>query len=111
MKKIISKLQEGPKSINQIAHKDLNWRTADKYLKQLEELNIVTKRKSGNSIIYYYYDKETFFNIPLNKEKKLLVGGKTLGVISDPKYYANLDTLKDWTMAEQRYKIIYPCAE
>ena len=73
MKKIISKLQEGPKSINQIAHKDLNWRTADKYLKQLEELNIVTKRKSGNSIIYYYYDKETFFNIPLNKEKKLLV--------------------------------------
>jgi DNA-binding transcriptional ArsR family regulator len=73
IKTIISKLQEGPKSINQIAGKDLNWRTADKYLKQLEELNIVTKRKLGNSIIYYLYDKDTFFKIPLSKEKKLLV--------------------------------------
>lgn len=49
--------------------------------------------------------------VSLIKEKKVLVGGKTVGIISDKSYYANLDTLEDWQKAEITYKKLFSCAE
>jgi CMP-N,N'-diacetyllegionaminic acid synthase len=49
--------------------------------------------------------------VSLIKEKKVLVGGKTVGMASDKAYYANLDTMKDWHEAELTYKRLFECAE
>lgn len=60
----------------------------------------------------YHRDGSVYLSkVSLIKERKVLVGGNTVGVLSDPKYYANLDTLEDWERAEQTYKQLYPCAE
>jgi CMP-N,N'-diacetyllegionaminic acid synthase len=60
----------------------------------------------------YHRDGSIYISkVMLIKEKKVLVGGKTVGVLSDPSYYSNLDTLVDWELAEQTYKKIYLCAE
>lgn len=60
----------------------------------------------------YHRDGSVYISkVSLINERKVLVGGKTVGMISDTKYYANLDTLEDWAEAEQTYKKIYPCAE
>lgn len=45
----------------------------------------------------------------LNETK--LVGGKIIGMNSDPRYYANLDTLKDWIAAEKTLSNLGLCAE
>lgn len=60
----------------------------------------------------YHRDGSVYLSkVSLIKEKGVLVGGKTVGMISDAKYYANLDTLNDWEKAEQTYKLLYPCVE
>ena len=48
----------------------------------------------------YHRDGSVYISkMSLIKEKNLLVGGKTVGMLTDPKYYANLDTLEDWDKA------------
>lgn len=60
----------------------------------------------------YHRDGSVYISkIALIKEMKVLVGGRTVGVLSDSRYYSNLDTLEDWTNAELTYKKIYSCAE
>lgn len=49
--------------------------------------------------------------VSLIKEKKILVGGKTVGILSNKSYYANLDTVEDWQKAEITYKKLFSCAE
>lgn len=50
--------------------------------------------------------------VSLIEGKKVLVGGKTGGIISDPTYYANLDTMEDWVRAEATFEKLYKrCAE
>lgn len=49
--------------------------------------------------------------VSLIKERKVLVGGKTVGIVSNKSYYANLDTLEDWQKAETTYKTLFSCAE
>lgn len=49
--------------------------------------------------------------ISLIKEQRVLVGGKTVGMLSNNAYYANLDTPEDWEKAELTYKKIGLCAE
>lgn len=49
--------------------------------------------------------------ISLIKEQRALVGGKTVGMLSNKAYYANLDTPEDWEKAELTYKKIGLCAE
>ena len=49
--------------------------------------------------------------VNLIKEKKVLVGGKIVGKLSDPIYYANIDNFVDWQRAEQAYQSLFPCAE
>lgn len=44
-------------------------------------------------------------------EESKLIGGKILGVASDPRYYANLDTPNDWINAEDLIKNMSLCAE
>ena len=70
---IKSKLESGPKSIRKIADKDFNWRTAQKYLEILEELKIVFSVNKGNKRIYYLYDRDNFFKIPISRQKKDLI--------------------------------------
>lgn len=43
----------------------------------------------------------------LIQSQNLLVGGKLVGINSDPKYYSNLDTPFDWQKAEQTYQRLY----
>lgn len=60
----------------------------------------------------YHRDGSVYISkVSLIKERNVLVGGSSVGMISDARYYANLDTLKDWAEAEQTYKQLYPCAE
>jgi CMP-N,N'-diacetyllegionaminic acid synthase len=60
----------------------------------------------------YHRDGSVYISkVSLIKERKVLVGGNTVGMISDAKYYANLDTLEDWEKAEKTHKQLYPCAE
>lgn len=60
----------------------------------------------------YHRDGSVYISkVSLIKEKKLLVGGKTVGILSDKSYYANLDTMEDWQKAEATYKKLFSCAE
>lgn len=60
----------------------------------------------------YHRDGAVYIaKVSLIKEKKVLVGGKTVGMISDKSYYANLDTLADWEKGEETYKRLFKCAE
>lgn len=60
----------------------------------------------------YHRDGSVYISkVSLIKEKNVLVGGKTVGMLSNAAYYANLDTLEDWANAELVYKQLYPCAE
>jgi N-acylneuraminate cytidylyltransferase len=60
----------------------------------------------------YHRDGSVYISkVQLIKEKKVLVGGKITGIISDKSYYANLDTLEDWQKAETTYKKLFICAE
>lgn len=38
-------------------------------------------------------------NLILQENK--FIGGKTVGILSDPRYYANLDTMQDWQRAQE----------
>lgn len=50
--------------------------------------------------------------VSLIRQKRVLVGGKSVGMISNPVYYANLDTMEDWVQAEATYeKLFKKCAE
>lgn len=71
--KITAKLESGPKPISQIAESDFNWRTAEKYLVLLEDLGIVFSVDKGNKRIYYLYDNNNFFKIPIPRKKKELI--------------------------------------
>ncbi|MEP0713747.1 acylneuraminate cytidylyltransferase family protein [Algoriphagus sp.] len=60
----------------------------------------------------YHRDGSVYISkVSLIKEKGVLVGGKTVGILSDPSYYANLDTPADWDKAEITYKKLNACAE
>ena len=60
----------------------------------------------------YHRDGSVYISkVSLIREKRVLVGGKTVGILSDIKYYANLDTPADWDKAELTYKTIFECAE
>ena len=60
----------------------------------------------------YHRDGSVYISkVSLIKEKKVLVGGRTAGILSDRSYYANLDTKEDWQKAEETYKKLFECAE
>lgn len=60
----------------------------------------------------YHRDGSIYISkVSLIKERRILVGGKTVGVLSNKSYYANLDTPKDWDKAEITYKELFECAE
>ncbi|NVK50394.1 MAG: acylneuraminate cytidylyltransferase family protein [Cyclobacteriaceae bacterium] len=60
----------------------------------------------------YHRDGSIYISkVSLIRNKRVLVGGKTVGVLSDKSYYANLDTPKDWEKAERTYKELLECAE
>lgn len=60
----------------------------------------------------YHRDGSVYISrVSLIKEKKVLVGGKTVGVLSNKSYYANLDTMDDWQKAEVTYSILFSCVE
>ena len=60
----------------------------------------------------YHRDGSVYISkTSLIREKRVLVGAKTVGILSDKAYYANLDTPADWDKAEITYKNIIECAE
>lgn len=60
----------------------------------------------------YHRDGSVYISkVSLVKEKKVLVGGKSAGILSNKSYYANLDTVEDWQKAETTYKKLFICAE
>lgn len=60
----------------------------------------------------YHRDGSVYISkVSLIREHRVLVGGKTVGQLSDKSYYANLDTQEDWNKAEVTYKNIVECAE
>ncbi|MFL0682712.1 MAG: cytidylyltransferase domain-containing protein [Algoriphagus aquaeductus] len=60
----------------------------------------------------YHRDGSVYISkVALIKEKKVLVGGKTVGMISNKAYHANLDTMEDWNKAELTYQKLFSCAE
>lgn len=60
----------------------------------------------------YHRDGSVYLSkVSLIKEKRVLVGGKTVGILSNKSYYANLDTVDDWQKAELTYKKLFLCAE
>ncbi|MCC7574859.1 hypothetical protein KO361_04675 [Candidatus Woesearchaeota archaeon] len=68
-----SKLESGPKPISQIADGDFNWKTAEKYLEILEKIDIVFSDDKGNKRLYYLYDRDNFFKIPVPEKTKQLI--------------------------------------
>ena len=55
----------------------------------------------------YHRDGSVYISkVSFIKEKKMLVGGNTLGVLSNSKYYCNLDTKKDWENAEKNHQCL-----
>lgn len=60
----------------------------------------------------YHRDGSVYISkVSLIKGKHVLVGGKTVGILSNRSYYANLDTMDDWQKAEVTYKKLFSCAE
>lgn len=60
----------------------------------------------------YHRDGSVYISkVSIIREKRLLVGGKTVGILSNKSFYANLDTEKDWEKAELTYKKLLECAE
>ena len=53
----------------------------------------------------FYRDGSVYiFKSELVLSENRLVGGKTGYVLSDPDYYCNLDTMEDWSLAEEKVK-------
>lgn len=60
----------------------------------------------------YHRDGSVYISkVSLIKEKKVLVGGISVGILSNKSFYANLDTVDDWQKAEKTYKKLFSCAE
>jgi len=70
---IIDVLKEGPKSISEIAEaNDINWRTAENQLTQLEKLGVVMK-KEGHSNMFYYKDDNNYYKLYIKQKDKELI--------------------------------------
>ena len=71
---IIKLLSEGPKSINEISTKaEINWKTAEEYLKLLENLGRVSEKDIKNTRTFFYKDKNNYFELYIkNRDKKTI---------------------------------------
>ena len=66
---MLEALREGPLSISDISKKaQINWRTADQYLKLLESLGLVTEKSVKNTKTFLLKEKENYFGLPVKKE-------------------------------------------
>lgn len=67
---------------------------------------IITRRQDLPNAFYrdgsVYLFRTSFF-----RKNKVLVGGKTAFIESDPDYYCNLDTMEDWENAQKTIKLIH----
>lgn len=66
---MLEALREGPLSISDLSKKaQINWRTADQYLKLLESLGLVTERSVKNTKTFLLKEKENYFGLPVRKK-------------------------------------------
>ena len=73
-KNIISFLQEGPNSINEIASKlKLNWKTTEENLTLLKELNRVSEEPIKNKRMFFLKDPNNYFKLPIKTEHKKII--------------------------------------
>lgn len=73
--------------------------------------SILIPRRQELPLAYHRDGSVYISKVSLIRDKSVLVGGKTVGILSDKAYYANLDTPADWVKAEVTYKNIVECAE
>jgi len=67
---IIEVLKENPSSISEVSEKTkITWKTAEKYLKILEKLDLVKEKSiKKNSKTFFYKDNDNYFELPIKKE-------------------------------------------
>jgi len=67
-------LKEGPKSISEISKElGINWRTAENYLEILEKLGLVDEVDNDHTRIYFYKDKNNYFELYVRKKDGRLI--------------------------------------
>lgn len=71
---IVELLKESPMSISGISAKlKINWRTAASYLKLLKDLGLAREQAIKNKRIFFYLDKDNYFNLPIKPKDKATI--------------------------------------
>lgn len=71
---IILILKEAPLSISDVADKlSIDWRTAASYLELLKTLGLAKEQTIKNKRVFYYLDKDSYFNLPVKPKDKTII--------------------------------------